>query len=977
MKFNKRILYRMAGCLVFFIVAVFGILIFTFKENNVRNNNYLADYIRELSTRTSDHVSDVFEDKINAIDSIAYLYGHSIKTSEVDLELLAELEKISGFDLIRFMDNEGKDYTSDGVVADVRDREYLKRGLKGEKGISEVMKSRVNGQKLIGFFAPVYFNDRICGVMVGFLLESTVSEILRTELFECDAQSVIIRDDGIILGSFFSDKDNKDKKSINDIISFESDEKKDLVFRTLANRSALKYSFEDENGDSIGYFVHIRGTDWMLFQMFPPDVTASINSKTNTDGIITLALVVGVTIIFTIYLIIFYRKEAVRENEEQNRYRINNLLRSVSDDYICLGNINTDTEIIEQFSLRSKNQKGRKVEGRIEYRECISKYSEAMVAERDRDRFILSTGLDAVKKHLEKHKSYYVEYDVIVDGKERKYQDKFVKGSGNQKDNHIIVSIRDITERYEEQIRQKTSMELVISAASTVYPFIMEFNLTENSVHTVCNKGIVKKGRVENGTVDEFIRNVRNTMPDETEFAIFKQNFDRESQIESFENGEREITKRIRQIGDDGKIHWMEIKTILLKNDSQNIHSIAMVRCVDDDIAMTLEMEKAKEAAEAANNAKSMFLFNMSHDIRTPINAILGFSELITRHKNEPDVIVKYTKNVRESGNYLLNLINGVLEMSRIESGNVYLEEKAGDINDIIENEHAVFDSMCKNKNITSVTDIDLKHPYVYMDRTKVQEIHQNIMSNAIKYTNEGGKIIFILRELPCKDEGYIIIETRMSDTGIGMSEEFIEHVFDSFSREKTVTENKIIGTGLGMGIVKKYVDLMNGSIEIESELGKGTTVITRVPFKIAKKEDIVNETAEIIDKEAFKGKRILLAEDNDLNAEIAEEILKDAGFIVERAEDGSICCSMIEDAAADYYDLVLMDIQMPNMDGYQATKIIREFTDPKKAGIPIVAMTANAFAEDRQKAIEVGMDEHIAKPINIKVLFEVLNGIL
>ena len=391
------------------------------------------------------------------------------------------------------------------------------------------------------------------------------------------------------------------------------------------------------------------------------------------------------------------------------------------------------------------------------------------------------------------------------------------------------------------------------------------------------------------------------------------------------------------------------------------------------------ELADALKAAKEASHAKSTFLFNMSHDIRTPMNAIIGFTDLLKKHLDDKALARSYIGKIETANDFLLSLINNVLEMARIESGKVILDETANNMYTFWDALLALFDTQMKAKGITFSSEIRVEHPDVMVDVTKIREILLNIVSNAVKYTPSGGTVSLTVTELPSSRSGYIVFQTVIADTGIGMSDEFLPHIFEEFTRERTSTESKVVGTGLGMPIVKKLVELMQGTIEVESELGKGTKFTLILSHRIADAADtkLESEYSDEYRIEDFAGKRILLAEDNELNAEIAMTILEEEGFLVERAEDGIICVDMIQKAASDYYDLVLMDIQMPNMDGYKATRTIRRLPDKQKADIPIIAMTANAFEEDRKKAFRMGMNGHIAKPIQIETLKNTLGYVL
>lgn len=388
----------------------------------------------------------------------------------------------------------------------------------------------------------------------------------------------------------------------------------------------------------------------------------------------------------------------------------------------------------------------------------------------------------------------------------------------------------------------------------------------------------------------------------------------------------------------------------------------------------------ALKSAEDASLAKTQFLHNVSHDIRTPMNAILGYSELMKNELKDNDFprVFEHLNKLQKAGNILLSIINNVLDMARIESGHMELDENYANIEDIRQRLIEMFEDEAKKKNIHVRYTFNVEHKHVMADVTKVEEIFVNILSNALKYTPSNGSVEVNVDELSCDEPGYMIVRTSIMDTGIGMSQEYLEKIFESFSRER-MTSSKISGTGLGMAIVKKYVDLLGGTIDVKSVLGKGSTFVVTLKYKLADEKYYLNKQEENceVDNAIFNGKHILLAEDNDLNAEIAQTILERAGLFVDRVKNGIECVNRVIENPVGTYDVILMDIQMPKMDGYKATCEIRNLQDKAKACIPIVAITANAFEEDKKKAIDVGMDGHIAKPINIEDLFVVLTDIL
>ncbi len=419
---------------------------------------------------------------------------------------------------------------------------------------------------------------------------------------------------------------------------------------------------------------------------------------------------------------------------------------------------------------------------------------------------------------------------------------------------------------------------------------------------------------------------------------------------------------------------------LVLLRKARKAETVAKL-AANDTQKLNDKLEIALKKAEDASLAKTRFLNNMSHDIRTPMNAILGYAQIMEDELNGKEMpeVSEHLEKLQQSGNLLLSIINNVLDMARIESGRMELDENYCRIEDVWKSLFAVFDENAMKKNIALHYAMNVEHEHVLTDVTKVKEILVNILSNAIKYTPAGGSVMVDVDELPCDESGYMIVKIRVSDTGIGMSQDYQTKIFEAFTREQNTTKSKIAGTGLGMSIVKKYVDLLGGTINVESELGKGSTFTVTLKHRIADESYYVKKHIEEpgTGSEILEGRNILLTEDNDLNAEIAEAILERAGLKTERVEDGIQCVNRIMEMPVGTYDMILMDIQMPKMDGYKATQAIRNLPDRDKACIPIIAMTANAFVEDKRDAIAAGMNGHIAKPIQVDKLLSMLAEVI
>ena len=466
--------------------------------------------------------------------------------------------------------------------------------------------------------------------------------------------------------------------------------------------------------------------------------------------------------------------------------------------------------------------------------------------------------------------------------------------------------------------------------------------------------------------------------------------------IESVEAAQRELGPLLRQVyypdsdvpnelkklrNEDDMVDY---ECIIGKGKANECHALAKTKVVHIptgeravlttfvDVSDMVMLKNALHRAEEGSRAKSSFLFAMSHDLRTPMNAIIGYAELMEAHCGEKEVTTNYLQKLKGASQFLLALIGNVLEIARIESGKETLNEAPWNLMKLEETLDILLDGEISRKQLTVNRNVNIRHANVYCDALKIREIIMNLLSNAVKYTSEGGKIVLDIEEKPSALDGFMTLQIRVSDNGIGISKEYVPYIFDAFTRERSSSESGIIGTGLGLRIVKSFVDLMNGDISVKSEPGKGTCFTVEISCRKIPEEELQQQMEEQPEIVSLAGRRLLLAEDNGLNAEIAMTILQDADAEVELAADGKIAVDKLQDVPAGYYDAILMDIQMPNMNGYEATKAIRKLTD-ERAKIPIIAMTANAFEEDRQAALAAGMDDYVAKPVEISELFRTI----
>ena len=684
----------------------------------------------------------------------------------------------------------------------------------------------------------------------------------------------------------------------------------------------------------------------------------------------------------------FVERHKKLEDSNQILNEHNRILSALSRDYttVLLCDLRQDTyEVVkgDTFTHHDPEEKQKLVRESNCYSERVRYFFENVLIKESAPEYLERLLPEYLMNELQETDSIEIYYKTIPNGSGfRHFLANAVRLSNEEDHFKIILGFRSV----DEIIKKEQEIELqreIIEGLGKEYFSVLAVELDKDRVFSY--RESEETGKI----ISDFCRKCDNRwsqiIPSYAETMVSDNTngeFEKQLGLETLRS-QKEDYSMTYEFKSGTEIIYHQVRVAYVKKKDGARVAVVGTRNIDSLIKKERmqeeKLKKAYAAAENSNKAKTEFLNNMSHDIRTPMNVILGYNQLMKSQLTEPKQL-DYQKKIEQSGKLLLSIINNVLDMARIESGKIKVDENYESAGEVVDEIISTFASEAEERGIHLSGSMKVTHRNILCDGTKIREIYVNLVSNAIKYTPRGGNVTITVEELPCEREGYMKVKSEIKDTGIGMSKEYLPTLFEPFSRERNTTTGRVRGTGLGMPIVKKMVDLMGGSLEVESELGKGTVFTFTLMHKIADRKYYSQriETVEASDREEnLRGKHVLLAEDNDLNAEIAVTVLEETGLVIERVEDGIQCVNRIEQMVSGTYDLILMDIQMPNMDGYKATRCIRRLDDKKKAEIPIIAMTANAFAEDRKKAFDAGMNGHIAKPIDIEKLGAVILSVL
>lgn len=1128
---GKKVLHSV-GYTILLLVVVFLLFHSYTKQNEDRiaqqNKNYAEDSMRQKARQ----VSGELDNGERIINAYAYFLNDSLEEGAVPAQTLAEMEKNSVFDTIRFTDAEGITHLSDGRTVDSSDRDYYASGMKGESGISVISDERLTDEETrLVFYAPVRMNGEIAGIIRGsYVAELYLKEILQTTYFGEPSTIWLCQPDGSVIAS--SDDQTYEEGHLLDhlqsagLIDSETAQLAKGVFENGGEGAFI--CKENSLTDNI-CVSYLPDRDCVMVQLFPPNVTQRMIRGANTAGVrLEIALIVLFVIYFAFALVRAAKQRKALETENhQISYVLNGLNTLFSSSYLTV-DLETGVYTYTAGVKLLDNETTR--EG--SYANVLENHSREIIGEEAQENFRQTLKPESIIANLDGQDTFTLECHVMRDGKEAWEQLITVCLERREgKASKILYVRQNITEMKQRELRRKEELS-VMNRKERQY----QIAITSNAFSTFelnLSKDLIEQDVISTRSAQKLslLDKVGLQAPCSAsvcfekwkEFVLPESMEDYTNVVDvdylkgCFEQGEAEVDVDYWSRTEDEEGRMCVRQSFLMTRDDMTDELIAMV--VSKDV--TDQVIKQKEQTEAlqdalmharqANEAKTTFLSNMSHDIRTPMNAIIGFATIAASRIDNRDQVRECLQKVLSSSNHLLSLINDILDMSRIESGKMQIHEQECNISELMHNLVNIIQPQVKAKQLELFIDtFEVVNEDVITDPLKLNQIFINLMSNAVKYTPAGGMITFRIMQHTTFKHGYGDYVFIIKDNGIGMSEEFVKHVFEPFERESTTTRSGIQGTGLGMAITKNIVEMMNGTVTVESEVGKGSTFTVNLTLKLQDVEknaaqikeleglralvvdddfnvcdsvskmlktigmrsewttsgreavyrakvarddgdsyhtyiidwqmpetsgietarkirSVVGEESPIIiltaydwsdieeeAKEAgvtafcakplfmsdlksallsantmdikdeataaawqkidFSGKRVLLVEDIEMNREIAEVILTESGFEVESAPDGTDAVDMVKRSEEYYYDVVLMDVQMPIMNGYEATRTIRSLPRKDVRTLPIIAMTANALEEDKAAALKSGMNDHIAKPLDIELFMEVLS---
>ena len=836
-----------ASILLFCVIISFAVFMLLNRNLTVSRN---AGYVEDAAKQTAKRIEDLLIAAENSICTIANLYGQTMDPDCIDTQLLQKMVDDTPFDYIGVVSTDGIYTDNRGLQAQVSDRQYFQDGMAGHSGMDIIFNGRLAHENLMIFYAPLWKNGEIAGVLTGRYGENQMRQIIAATYFGEPAMTYLCLPDGTV----FSDSAESEHRDniLTALREEDGSDKKTLetLENALENGHSKSLIYKSEQGSNAAYVTKLPGKDWMLLQVFPIKVTNAMLREFNS---IAVNLELWLVLIFAIYvatLLLEYRKQRAKLVMEKRQ------MRDIVD---------SASQLFNRF--------------------------------------------------------------VVVDLKNDTYE-------------YLKSDYKGHSQLDEQQMGEKLPRK---GAYSWLRDYWDSRVLAED----------------ESVRSQLTIQSIQKNLTEDTSFLQYEY--------------------RIQE----DMIRWTQVSVLCLKREAGVPVSVLMTvqdvtELKEAELKNRLAMEEAYRTAKTANEVKNMFLSNMSHDMRTPMNAIIGFSTLLKQEASQPDKVREYGGKIAASGQQLLGIINDVLDMSKIESSQTSLNIVEFEMRELLEALGGAIRLQTQQKRQSlDIQACGLESVCFLGDKERLHQILLNLLSNAVKFTPQGGQVALTVHSLPEISQGFAHLCFQVRDNGIGISEAFLPHVFEPFAREKNTTDSGVLGTGLGLAIVKILVDLMGGTICAESTPGQGSTFRVELELRYAFRQPGKEIPAAQADERKLHGLRVLAAEDNDINAEILEELLLCEGVTCERVLNGQAAVERFRQMPPGYYDAVLMDIQMPVMNGYEAARAIRSLDRPDGKNVPIVAMTANAFAEDVRNSREAGMNAHLAKPIDIKALMKALEELL
>lgn len=991
--------------LVSTVAIVFIALITAYTNGSRKNIDKFASYAVQQNTyRLAKEIELSVQAAIDDIQFVTHLASDVLeeKPETNPDDILKSYSDRTPFSSLEFM-------PINSSSAD--EREYYKKGMNGKAGIWIDYNTSSADKHLLNFYAPLYVNSKIIGVGTGIIEVQNILKPLKEKSSPNeDLIGILCDKDGHIIGTSFELKDDLYMKDLMTRYGVPL-QGKDAFLNRMDTMDKSFFRYYDSEGIGFGSVHSINSTGWFLVQILPSIYYKETFQRSVMMQFLTIGCIILLFIGYIIYIAIskcktkktieeINKKFTKEKNEEKERYYTivqESLIKSekyknaVLAEALTIFEVNLTQNIMDYGKIRLDGGKAIALEDVLDekfpctYDSYVEQWAEKFVKSTSRMDFMANSNRKYLLDCASVGKSEVAfEYPAIGISGRSMYIRRSILLTTDENTGDIIAygNTKDITAQKEKELLLANYEKLLISTANGIYNGVLQVNLQnfEMVYHRFNNDRIISN---EMNSFDMFVKDMLpRVYPEDVERV---QEFCNREVLLNLPYGvSQRINYRDIEKNENGTLRvWTMTcsKTLINRKPYALFVKVDTTSSVESETAHRKELEDALKRAENANKAKSLFLSNVSHDIRTPMNAIVGFTDLAEHHIDNKKQVSTYLEKISTASKHLLSLINDVLDMSYIESQKIQLYEQEYNIFEIVEDLKNIVSADIKAKNHTFDVDVNsIQNPNVLCDRLRLDQILLNLLGNAIKFTNEGGKIEFKAFEV--HENGTVYYEFHVKDNGIGMSEKFITHIFDPFERERSSTVSGILGTGLGMSITKSLVDMMHGEISVTSKKNLGSEFIVKLPLKAVEhpsekvKENIVSKENEKKDFDSH-GKCILLVEDNDLNREIGSALLTEAGFDVEEAENGLIAVEKLTEKGPGYYTAILMDIQMPIMDGYTASRKIRALEDNELASIPIIAMTANAFDEDKEKALQAGMNAHIAKPVDVKIFYETLRSVI